>query len=63
MPMDLVPTVEQLQPDIFVVNEDGASSEKEAICHWMGLRYIVLPCTLPEGLTVLLAPTLKRDIC
>lgn len=26
--MDFVPTVEQLRPDIFVVNEDGASDEK-----------------------------------
>ena len=43
--MDFVPTVEQLRPDIFVVNEDGASDEKEALCRRMGMEYIVLPRT------------------
>lgn len=61
--MDFVPTVEQLRPDIFVVNEDGASDEKEALCRRMGMEYIVLPRTPSEGLTARSSTDLKKQIC
>ena len=61
--MDFVPTVEQLKPDIFVVNEDGASDEKEALCRRMGIEYIVLPRTPSEGLTARSSTDLKKQTC
>ena len=61
--MDFVPTVEQLRPDIFVVNEDGASDEKEALCRRMGMEYIVLPRTPSEGLTARSSTDLKKQTC
>ena len=61
--MDFVPTVEQLHPDIFVVNEDGASDENVALCHRMGMEYIVLPRTPSEGLTARSSTDLKKQTC
>ena len=61
--MDFVPTVEQLRPNIFVVNEDGASDEKEALCCRMGMEYIVLPRTPSEGLTARSSTDLKKQTC
>ena len=61
--MDFVPTVEQLRPDIFVVNEDGASDEKEALCRRLGMEYIVLPRTPSEGLTARSSTGLKKQTC
>ena len=49
--MDFVPTVEQLHPDIFVVNEDGSSEEKRRFCEEHGIEYVVLQRTPAEGLT------------
>ena len=40
--MDFVPTVDMLKPDILVVNEDGASKEKQKFCEERGMEYVVL---------------------
>ena len=61
--MDFVPTVEQLRPDVFVVNEDGASKEKEEFCRRMGMEYIVLPRTPSEGLKARSSTDLKKETC
>ena len=61
--MDFVPTVEQLRPDVFVVNEDGASKEKEEFCRSMGMEYIVLPRTPSEGLKARSSTDLKKETC
>lgn len=41
--LDFLPEVKQLQPDIFFVNEDGSSQDKEALCKELGIEYVVRP--------------------
>ena len=61
--MDFVPTVEALRPDVFVVNEDGSTPEKEAFCREHGIEYIVLRRTPADGLEARSSTSLKRDTC
>ena len=39
--MDFVAELEQLAPDIFMVNEDGNTPAKAALCERMGIQYVV----------------------
>jgi cytidyltransferase-like protein len=39
--IDFLPELEQLKPDIFFVNSDGHSNEKERLCKKLGIEYIV----------------------
>lgn len=41
--LDFLPELEQIKPDIFIVNEDGASQDKADLCRRKGIKYIVLP--------------------
>jgi cytidyltransferase-like protein len=49
--MDAAPEIERLQPQIYLVNEDGDKPEKQAFCDEHGLRYVVLRRLPKEGLT------------
>jgi cytidyltransferase-like protein len=40
--MDFENELRQLKPDVFVVNEDGNTPEKAALCHELGIEYVVL---------------------
>lgn len=40
--MDFLPELKEIKPDIFIVNEDGHSPEKERVCREMGIEYKVL---------------------
>lgn len=40
--LDFEGELRQIKPDIFVVNEDGSIPQKEALCHALGIRYVVL---------------------
>lgn len=40
--MDFVQDMKKLHPDIFIVNEDGHSPEKEQLCKELGIEYKVL---------------------
>ncbi|MCF0200617.1 MAG: adenylyltransferase/cytidyltransferase family protein [Bacteroidales bacterium] len=59
--MDFVPTVEALRPDIFVVNEDGSTPEKERFCRERGIEYKVLKRLPSEGLTARSSTDLKKE--
>lgn len=61
--MDFVPTVEALKPDVFVVNEDGSSEEKERFCAERGIRYVVLDRVPHEGLEARSSTDLKKIAC
>ena len=61
--MDFVPTLDIVHPDIFVVNEDGASDEKEEVCRARGIRYIVLERTPQAGLPQRSSTDLKAATC
>ncbi len=41
--LDFLPEVDQIKPDIFVVNQDGHTIDKETLCQQKGIHYIVLP--------------------
>ncbi|MFN8240686.1 MAG: adenylyltransferase/cytidyltransferase family protein [Bacteroidales bacterium] len=40
--MDFLPDMRKIKPDMFIVNEDGHSPEKETICREMNVEYVVL---------------------
>lgn len=40
--MDFTDDLEKIKPDIFLVNEDGHSLEKEKLCSELGIEYKVL---------------------
>lgn len=61
--MDFVPTVERVRPDIFVVNADGATPEKERFCRQRGIDYVVLDRTPAEGLAPRSSTALKETLC
>ena len=61
--MDFVPTVERLQPDVFVVNADGSSDEKRRFCEERGIEYVVLQRTPAEGLEARSSTDLKALTC
>ncbi len=48
--MDAEPEIEQIQPDIYAVNQDGDKPEKRAFCEAHGLEYVVLKRLPKEGL-------------
>ncbi len=49
--MDAAPNIAEIQPDIYLVNEDGDKPEKRAFCEEHGLEYVVLKREPKEGLT------------
>ncbi len=48
--LDFEPDMAEIRPDLFVVNEDGGSDEKRALCKKHGVKYVELPRTPKEGL-------------
>jgi cytidyltransferase-like protein len=48
--LDFVPEVDDIEPDILVVNEDGHSDIKEDFCQQKSIKYIVLARTPADGL-------------
>ncbi len=46
--MDFVETLERIKPDIFVVNNDGGSTEKREFCKKHGIEYVELE-RIPEA--------------
>jgi cytidyltransferase-like protein len=48
--LDADPEIRRLQPDIYVVNEDGDKGGKREYCHRLGLEYLVLKRTPAPGL-------------
>ncbi len=48
--LDFEPELRDVQPDIFVVNEDGNTPDKRKLCAELGVEYVVLHRTPHEGL-------------
>ena len=40
--MDFINEINEIQPDIFIVNNDGNTKEKSSLCKKMGIKYLVL---------------------
>jgi len=45
--LDFVPDMKRIKPDIFVVNYDGSTPEKEKLCRELGIEYVALE-RIPE---------------
>jgi cytidyltransferase-like protein len=61
--MDFIPTVDMVKPDIFVVNEDGSTPEKEAFCKERGIEYVMLKRIPQEGLEARSSTDIKNSLC
>jgi cytidyltransferase-like protein len=60
--LDFEPDLKRLRPDIFVVNNDGHSSEKELLCKRLGIQYIILDRTPETGLPARSSSETKRSM-
>jgi cytidyltransferase-like protein len=48
--LDAAPDIERIQPDFYVVNDDGDRAEKRAFCKDRGIEYVVLKREPKAGL-------------
>ncbi len=60
--MDFIDTVEQVKPDIFVVNSDGGSEQKRKFCEERGIKYIELQREPEEGLDARSTTSLRKNV-
>jgi cytidyltransferase-like protein len=60
--LDFLPELEHVKPDVFVVNSDGHSPEKAALCAAKGVRYVVLERNPHTGLKAR-STTALREAC
>lgn len=57
--IDFIPTLDLVQPDIFVVNAEGGSETKRKLCEERGIEYVELQRTPHEGLQARSSSSLK----
>lgn len=60
--IDFIPTLDIVQPDIFVVNAEGGSDSKRQLCEERGIQYIELERTPAEGLQARSSSSLKAAL-
>ncbi len=60
--LDFEPDMKRLKPDIFIVNHDGHTPDKEALCKALGIEYIVLERIPEPGLPARSSSGTKRDL-
>jgi cytidyltransferase-like protein len=60
--LDFEPEMRRIRPDIFIVNSDGHTPEKEDLCKELGVRYIVLERIPEPGLPPRSSSGTKRDL-
>jgi cytidyltransferase-like protein len=60
--LDFLPTLDIVQPDCLVVNEDGDRDEKRQLCHDRGMEYIVLQRVPSQGLEARSSTNLKQSM-
>ena len=60
--LDFEPDIKRIKPDIFIVNNDGHSIDKEKLCRKEGIEYIILDRIPEEGLPVRSSSGTKRDL-
>lgn len=59
--LDFLEDFKELKPDLFVVNEDGHTPEKEQLCREMGIEYKVLK-RIPHGTLAARSTTSLRKV-
>ena len=60
--IDFIPTLDIVQPDIFVVNAEGGSDAKRQLCEARGIQYVELQRTPHEGLQARSSSSLKAAL-
>jgi cytidyltransferase-like protein len=60
--LDFEPDMKRIMPDIFIVNKDGHTPDKENLCRDLGIKYIVLERIPEPGLPVRSSSETKRDL-
>jgi len=60
--LDFAEDMARLKPDIFIVNSDGGSPEKQQLCRQHGVEYVVLDRIPEEGLPVRSSSATKREL-
>jgi hypothetical protein len=59
--MDFLQELDEIKPDIFVVNEDGHTPEKQDLCRKLGIEYKVLKRVPHTGLPVRSTTVLRTE--
>jgi cytidyltransferase-like protein len=60
--LDFEPDLKRIRPDYFVVNGDGHTAEKEALCRTLGVEYILLERVPEPGLPARSSSGTKRNL-
>lgn len=60
--LDFEPDIARIKPDIFVVNKDGHTPDKEKLCKNAGVEYVVLERIPEEGLPVRSSSESKKTL-
>jgi cytidyltransferase-like protein len=60
--LDFEPDMAELQPDLFIVNEDGGSEDKRRLCEKYHVRYVVLTRTPKPGLPARSSTGIKKTL-
>ncbi|MBN1780346.1 adenylyltransferase/cytidyltransferase family protein [bacterium] len=60
--LDFVPDMERIKPDIFIVNRDGHTPEKEQLCKKLGVEYKVLERIPENGLPARASSWIKKEL-
>jgi cytidyltransferase-like protein len=60
--LDFEPDLKRIKPDIFIVNSEGHTFEKENLCKNLGIDYVVLERIPEKGLPARSSSGTKRDM-
>lgn len=60
--LDYEPDMVRIKPDIFIVNSDGHTHQKEKLCQKHGVEYKVLERTPEEGLPARASSSVKKEL-
>jgi len=60
--LDFEPDMRRIQPDIFIVNRDGHTTEKEQLCKELGVEYIILERIPEPGLPPRSSSATKKEM-
>lgn len=60
--LDFEPDMAELKPDLFVVNHDGTTPDKKALCQKHGVEFVELPRVPKEGLPPRSSSGIKKSM-
>ena len=60
--LDFEPDMKRIKPDVFVVNGDGHTPDKEALCKKLGIEYKILERIPESGLPARASSTTKQEL-